>query len=270
MHVLFLCLKCDGGWDKTQLNNKKTAWAKRVGIVSLTEGFIQNLYEEVDFSIELKNMQELKKQGGKNVYIPKAYESYSTSEVLVMEYLDGVSINNINEKITDKRKIQEINHTIFQEILTQIFDIGIFHGDPHPGNIFLLNNNQPAFIDFGSVGRLSTKQRNGFKWLLIGMNRENADSMIHGIKGLVENSDEINDKQLEQALSQFLAEHNFDGNIMDDMGKELFDMMSHYGLRFFSDVAGAFRTLITLQGSLQSIDPSFNLTVMIEVYLKNN
>lgn len=253
----------------SELLSNKAAWARRVGIVNLTEGFIRNLYEEVDFSIELRNMQELKRQGGTNVYIPKAFESYSTSEVLVMEYLNGVSINNINERITDRKKIQEINHTIFQEMLTQIFDNGLFHGDPHPGNIFLLHNKQAAFIDFGSVGRLSTKQKNGFKWLLIGMNRENADSMIHGIKGLVENSEEINDKQLEQALSQFLAEHNFDGNIMDDMGKELFDMMSHFGLRFFPDVAGAFRSLITLQGSLQSIDPNFNLTVMIEVYLKN-
>src|SRR5699024_6732031 len=94
-------------------------------------------------------------------------------------------------------------------------------------------------------------------------------SMINGLKGLVENSEEVDEKKLKQALGQFLAEHNFEGNIMDDMGKELFDMMSSFGLRFFPDVAGAFRSLITLQGTLQMIEPNFNLTIVLDSYLKD-
>lgn len=109
-------------------------------------------------------------------------------------------------------------------------------------------------------------QKKGFKWLLVGISRKNADSMISGIKGLVENSEEINNKHLEQALNQFLAEHNFEGDIMDDMGKELFDMMSRFGLKFIPDVAGAFRSLITPQDSLQAISSDFNLSVMIDSY----
>jgi ubiquinone biosynthesis protein len=254
----------------SELLANKTTWARRIGIVSLTEGFIQNLYEEVDFSNELKNMQQMKKLQGSKVYIPKAFEQYSTSEILVMEFLDGVSINKIDSIIENDSKKKEIINNIFKEMLTEIYDHGIFHGDPHPGNIFLLKNELPAFIDFGSVGKLSAIQRDGFKWLIIGMNRKNADSMVNGIKGLVENSDEINTKYLEQALSQFLAEHSFEGNLMDDMGKELFNIMSHFGLRFFPDVAGAFRSLITLQGSLHAIDPDFNLNTVIDNYLKSN
>ncbi len=254
----------------SELLANKTTWARKIGIVSLTEGFIQNLYEEIDFNVELKNMQQMKELEGSKVYIPKTFEQYSTSEMLVMEFLDGVSINQMNRIIKDDNQKQEIINTIFKEMLTEIYDHGIFHGDPHPGNIFLLKNGQPAFIDFGSVGRLSAIQRDGFKWLIIGMNRKNADSMVTGIKGLVENSEEINTRFLEQALSQFLAEHNLEGNLMDEIGKELFDMMSHFGLRFFPDVAGAFRSLITLQGSLQSIDPDFNITIVIDNYLKSN
>lgn len=252
----------------SELLANRTAWAKKIGIVNLTEGFIQNLYEEVDFSIELKNMQQMKKMQGSRVYIPKAFEKYSTSEVLVMEFLNGVSINKMDSVIKENKKKQEVINNVFQEMFTEIFDHGLFHGDPHPGNIFLLKNGHPAFIDFGSVGRLSDMQRNGFKWLLIGISRKNADSMINGIKELVENREEINNKHLEQALNQFLAEHNFEGDIMDDMGKELFDMMSRFGLKFFPDVAGAFRSLITLQGSLQALSPDFNLSVMIDSYLK--
>lgn len=253
----------------SQLLANRAAWARGIGIVSLTEGFIQNLYEEVDFSVELKNMQQMKTNEGPNVYIPKAFKKYSTSEVLVMEFLNGVSINHIDSILRDKRKRRKIVNDIFKEMLNEIFDHGIFHGDPHPGNIFILHTGKPAFIDFGSVGKLSAIQKDGFRWLLIGINRKNADSMINGIKGLVENREEINTKKLQQALSQFLAEHSFEGNIMDDMGKELFDMMSDFGLRFLPDVAGAFRSLITLQGTLQGVELRFNLTIALDNFLRN-
>lgn len=253
----------------SELLANRAVWAKRIGIVNLAEGFIQNLYEEVDFTVELENLKQMKKLQGTSVYIPEVLEEYSTPEVLVMEYLDGVSINGIDKIIKEDKERQEIVNTIFQEMLIQIFDRGVFHADPHPGNIFLLNSGQPAFIDFGSVGRLSTIQRNGFKWLLIGINRKNAASMVNGIKELVENSVEINAKALEQALSQFLVKHSFEGDIMDDMGKELFDIMGHFGLKFYPDVAGAFRSLITLQGSVQTIDPAFNLDQTIDIYLKD-
>lgn len=248
----------------------KTTWAEQIGIVSLTEGFIQNLFEEVDFTIELKNIEQMRRVRGESVYIPKSYADYSTSEVLVMEFVEGISIHKIDEMVNEvDLKREDIANVIFSEILAQIFDKGVFHGDPHPGNIFLLKNGQPAFIDFGSVGRLSAIQRSGFKWLLIGISRKNAESMVTGIKSLVENSEEINTKKLEQSLSQFLIEHTFEGNIIDEMGTDLFAMMSGYGLRFYPDVAGAFRSLITLQGSLEAVNPNFSLSEVIDMYIKS-
>lgn len=249
--------------------NEKASWARKIGIIRMAEGFIQNLYEEVDFSVELDNMQQMKGNRDSIIYIPEAFEDYSTPEVLVMERLDGVSLNEMDRMIENDEQKQAMVNTIFQEMLTDIFDKGLFHGDPHPGNIFVLHSKQPAFIDFGAVGRLSPKQRSGFRWLLIGINRKNADSMVNGVKNLVENSEDIHTKKLEQALAQFLMRHNFEGNIMDEMGKELFDLMSSFGLKFFPDVAGAFRTIITLQGSLHAINPHFDMSEAIDTYLKN-
>ena len=248
----------------------KTAWAKQIGIVGLTNGFIQNLLEEIDFSIELGNMHQMKQVSGDKVYIPQACEEYSNSNILVMEFLDGVSINRSNILVYETGINQEkVVNDIFQEMLAQIFDKGVFHGDPHPGNIFILKNGLPAFIDFGSVGRLSTIQRTGFKWLLIGINRRNAESMVTGLKDLLENGEDLNTRKMEQLLSQFLIDHTFEGDIMDEMSTELFSIMSQQGLQFYPSVAGAFRSIITLQGSLQTISTSFNLSEMIDTYVKS-
>lgn len=246
----------------------KTSWAQQIGIISLTEGFIRNLLEELDLSIELKNIQQMREMRSESVYIPKSYPEYSTPEVLVMEFVEGVSIHRVDE-VADGLSQKEIANTIFSEMAAQIFDKGVFHGDPHPGNIFLLKDGRPAFIDFGSVGRLSAIQRSGFRWLLIGISKKNADCMVTGVKNLIENSEEVDAKKLEQALSQFLIENTFDGNLIDEMGTSLFTMMSEYGLRFYPDVAGAFRSLITIQGSLQAVDPNFSLTEVIDAYIKS-
>lgn len=252
-----------------RLLDTKTTWAQQIGIIGLTEGFIQNLLEELDLSVELKNIQQMREVRGESVYIPKAYENYSTPEILVMEFVEGVSIHRIDEVVNDNSKREEIADIIFSEMLAQIFDRGVFHADPHPGNIYLLKNGQPAFIDFGSVGRISAIQQGGFKWLLIGISRKNAECMVTGVKSLIENSEEINTKKLEQSLSQFFIEHTFEGNVIDEMGTNLFAMMSQYGLRFYPDVAGAFRSLITIQGSLQTVNPSFSLSEVIDKYIES-
>lgn len=247
----------------------KATWAEKIGIVGLANGFIQNLLEEIDFSIELANMQQMRKSSGTKVYIPKAFEEYSNSNILVMEFLDGVSINHIEALEIEKEfNRDKVASDIFQEMLAQIFDKGVFHGDPHPGNIFMLKNGLPAFIDFGSVGRLSTIQRNGFKWLLIGINRKNAESMVTGLKDLLKNGEDLNTRKMEQLLSQFLIDYTFEEDIMDEMGTELFSIMSQQGLQFYPSVAGAFRSIITLQGSLKAMSPSFNLSEMIDTYVK--
>lgn len=249
------------------LLESRMPWAQSVNITSIAEGFIDNLYEEVDLSIELSNIIQMRKTMDNVVYIPKVYPDYCTSEILVVEFLDGVSLSKSAQYPVEKRR--QLASEIFEEMLAQIFDRGVFHGDPHPGNIYILKDGTPAFLDFGSVGKLSAMQRRGFTWLLIGITRQNPESMAIGVERLVENGDQINLKKLEQALSQFLVVHSFDGDILEDMGTDLFEMMGDFGLQFHPNVAMAFRSLITLQGSLQETDPTFNLSEVMKTFLKS-
>lgn len=244
----------------------KMPWAKSIGITSIAEGFIDGLYEEMDLSIEQSNILQMRRTMDKKVYIPKVYPEYSTSEIVVVEFLNGVSLSKVGHLPTEKKN--QLADEIFAEMLAQIFDRGIFHADPHPGNIYVLEDGRPAFLDFGAVGKLSTMQRRGFTWLLIGIIRKNPETMAIGVERLIENSEEINFKKLEQALSQFLVIHSFEGDILEEMGTDLFEMMGDYGLKFHPSVASAFRSLITLQGSVQELNPHFNLAKVMEAFLK--
>ncbi|MFC5406274.1 AarF/UbiB family protein [Cohnella soli] len=83
--------------------------------------------------------------------------------------MEGVSVKR-GTAILDERGIdrQHVQQQLFDCMLEQIFMNGIFHADPHPGNVYILNDGTPALLDFGSVGRLGTLQRDALKRLLIG------------------------------------------------------------------------------------------------------
>ncbi|RXI96743.1 AarF/ABC1/UbiB kinase family protein [Anaerobacillus alkaliphilus] len=245
--------------------SKKSELARNIGMKSLAIGFAEAMLEEIDFRIEARNsiqISEAMKDMKTNVKVPVIYQEISTSKLLVIEYIEGVTVKNgvdILEKLNiDKREFQK---EIFDTILQQIFTSGVFHADPHPGNVYILHDGRPALIDFGSVGRLGTIQQAGFKRLMVGLNKKNAYLFMDGLLDLIEPHSNINKYQLEQALSQFLINNTSDAQNTEQIIHDLFGLMNEFELSFYPMVAGAFRSLITLQGTLEIIDDNFDIMI---------
>lgn len=127
----------------------------------------QVMREELDYRFEATNMKRMKKTlRPHNVHVPKVFWSYSTQRVLVMEYIDGVTMSDyLKVSRDDPQRIsnwlaenhikpKRVARRIVHSHLRQSFEDNLFHGDLHPGNIMLLKRSQIAFIDFGSIGFL--------------------------------------------------------------------------------------------------------------------
>lgn len=121
--------------------------------------------EELDYRYEITNQQRLRKSlANHNIYVPKVFERYCTRQVLVMEFIDAVSMSDyLRIWKTDPARIKRwltengidaevIGKRLFHSYLRQVLEDNLFHADLHPGNIFLLRENQIALLDFGSVG----------------------------------------------------------------------------------------------------------------------
>src|SRR5471032_472476 len=104
------------------------------------------------------------------VRIPKTHTSLCTANVLVMERLDGRALGAINpdEQIGDR---QALARTLFDTLLGEVMIDGIFHADPHPGNVLLLADGQLGLLDFGSVGRIDAGLRSALQRLLLAVDR---------------------------------------------------------------------------------------------------
>lgn len=242
----------------------KSQWAESFGFKSLAEGFANSMKEETDFEIEARNMIQIRnilKRSKLNVKIPQVYEELSNENILVMEYVKGVSISDLDkiEDLSFERK--ELARTIVYSYLEQALISGIFHADPHPGNISVNpETGEVAILDFGAVCRLSGQQQEGLKLFFMGIQQGDSSLLYDAISLLIKNKNEINRQELEQAIGQILLKITYVNKVpTDETIYSIFTVIRESGLQFYSSVSLALRVIITLDGTINMIDPTFNI-----------
>ncbi|MFD2353191.1 AarF/UbiB family protein [Nonomuraea ferruginea] len=144
-------------------------------------------------------------------------------------------------------------------LLRQILAEGVFHADPHPGNLMLLDDGTLGLLDFGSVGRLDASARAALQRFLLAMNRQDPLAVTDALLEVVPRPEDIDEPALERALGQFMAKHLGPGLDSVRMFTDLFKIVSSYGLSIPPEVAAVFRALATLEGTLVRLSPGFDL-----------
>ena len=117
--------------------------------------------EEMDFLKEAANMEEFTRnqQGIRYIRCPKLYHEYTTSRVLVMEYIGGCPVDDRTCLQAEGYDLGEIGRKLVNNYVKQVMDDGFFHADPHPGNVKVMDG-KIVWIDMGMMGRLSNRDRN--------------------------------------------------------------------------------------------------------------
>ncbi|GAA0415812.1 AarF/UbiB family protein [Virgibacillus salarius] len=241
--------------------SERSSKISRLGLIELARGFKKSLIEETDFDIEALNTNMLRKafkEHNITIRVPKVYSEYSTKHVLTMEYIEGDSFT--------KEVTTDVSEMIMHAFLNQILMIGIFHADPHPGNIMLTTDGEVALIDFGSVGYLSNDERAGMLSFLIGYSNNDAQEMAHGLMRVCERENVPEEDMIERHLNKLLSEASFSHDPTSVMMGRLMSMIAEMGLSLKPTVAGAFRAIITLDGTLSSVDEEYSLTAASESY----
>ncbi|MEK4091313.1 MULTISPECIES: ABC1 kinase family protein [unclassified Viridibacillus] len=243
---------------------EESTWAENLGFHQLATGFANSLLEEINFEMEVRNMEQVSNALSKSknkVKIPYVYKKYSNEYLLVLEYIHGVSIYNYQQGFEKtNEKSQELLSSIYDSFLEQLLIAGVFHADPHPGNLYVMNNGKAAFLDFGAVGRLGPVQQKGLRTLFIGIERNDPEIVLEGLKNLLVDTNGMDEEGLLQALSQLLIQLQYlDKVSTEELVQTLFTIIQHYELKLYPMVGVALRALITLEGTLNGVDPTFDL-----------
>lgn len=241
-------------------------WGRSLGAEDLATGFAHALREELDFRIEAANMTavaaaSVAAEGGSEVRVPTAHQQFCTHRVLVMERLVGISVAaaapTLAERGVDGR---ELSSALLECLLRQILVDGVFHADPHSGNILLLEDGRLGLLDFGSVGRLDTALRRNLQQLLLAINGGDAVAVTDALLLVVGAPDELDGQRLERSLGAFAAQHLGPGRPADvRMFTDLFRIVTAHGLSVPPQVAAVFRAMATVEGVLSVLAPGFDM-----------
>ncbi|MEU4739558.1 AarF/UbiB family protein [Actinosynnema sp. NPDC023658] len=236
----------------------RTRWGKAIGVRDLAAGFSAALREELDFRVEARNLAAVRAASADtDVVLPAVHADLCTARVLVMQRLEGVPVRSAALESVDR---DALARALLDALLRQVMVNGVFHADPHPGNIMLLHDGRLGMLDFGSVGRIDAQLRSALGKLLLAVDRGDPASLRDALLELVTRPDEIDEQQLERALGQFMARHLSTG-MRPDVGMfgDLFKVVYQYGLSIPPEIAAVFRALATVEGTLSALSPGFNI-----------
>jgi ubiquinone biosynthesis protein len=137
--------------------DRYTESGRRVGLTRMVSELRASLLRELDYRLEAQNMVAIGENLAtfKRVVVPRAIDGYSTARVLTMDYIPGQKITAVSPVVLTDAHAAELADELFRAYLHQVILDGIFHADPHPGNVLLTVDNRIALLDLGMVSRLS-------------------------------------------------------------------------------------------------------------------
>jgi ubiquinone biosynthesis protein len=186
----------------------RTRWARAIGTRELALGFADAVREELDFRVEAANMAAVAATADGAVRIPVPHRPLCGERVLVMQRLDGTPLGAagpfIAERGLDRDKLAR---ELLGSLLDQIMLHGVFHADPHPGNVLVLADGRLGLLDFGSVGRLDGSVRSALARLLLAMDRGDPLGASDALLEVMLRPARSDQQRLERDLGQFMARY---------------------------------------------------------------
>ncbi|HUU74992.1 MAG TPA: AarF/UbiB family protein [Methanoregulaceae archaeon] len=235
--------------------------------------FTSQIRKELDFVRDGRNADRLRKNMRKipDVKVPRIYWEYSGPHLLVMEYIEGVRVDDIasiREFGVNPKKIAEDGFYVYMK---QIFEDGFFHGDPHPGNLLVTSEGILAFLDFGIVGIIRPERRFWFIGLINAMIEEDPVMLLKALEGLgvvipeehrESLRDDIYSAMLDSGGSQ-IGEYSFSG-----MANGLTAILRKYQIRVPMNLMLMLKVIIMVMDVGLALDPEFDFTENSERFME--
>ena len=255
------------------LLEKNVERIRRFNPVRIVNEFREWTEKELDFRLEARNAKRFYEnfKGSKTVHIPKIYDDLTTEKVLTLEFIDGIELHDIKEIKKRKLDFNKIIANGFDSILTQVFVHGIFHADPHPGNIIIMKNNSIAFVDFGIVGYFDEKLKSKCVDLLYGIIEQDEELVMDTLLSMGMEGDGIDCEQLKTEIGmliQPLQHSSIKEAKVSKVLEEVLDIALKHKLKVPAPFVLFGKTIITLEGVALEYDPDFKLVETAKPFIE--
>lgn len=260
--VLGLLAEFLQGWPGLRLFNPE-------GIVRVFE---RSIRRELNFDYERSNLSRLRESldADSTLRVPRPYPELSTSAVLTMEYLEGEQLSRLRQSELPPERREDIARRIAVAMFKQVFEVGFFHADPHPGNFLLMRDDEIGLIDLGNVGRVTPEIMDELVDLLVALVRRDYHRVARWI---LKQGQPMLDVSLEHLSMEVMdqLDHYYGLSLeeirLGDLFNALFGMVLRYGISVPSQYVVVGRTFVTLEGTVRLCAPQLEVFAELQPYM---
>ena len=245
---------------------------KRMNISEIVESFEKMLNEELSLNNELNNMLRFANnfKNDSRIHVPVVYKTLSNDRILTMEMIEGFKITDAENIIKIGIETKKVARTGLDLYLTQILKHGFFHADPHPGNIFIKENGQIVFIDFGAMGRLYPNERELLINLIIYSLKKDVKKMIETIRELAVKFEVADERKFERelyGLIELVDENSLENIDVVTIFEKARKIFSNNQILLSEDIYLLVKGIGQIEGIGRHLDPTLNITKVMRPYM---
>jgi ubiquinone biosynthesis protein len=248
--------------------DEHTEMGRRYGMAGMLDEFRRSLLRELDYEREARNLSVFRENLSEYemIVIPAPVMDYTTSRVLTMEWVDGEKVTDIPPVRLIELDGTALGDVLFEAYLKQILVDGVFHADPHPGNVFLTDDDRIALIDLGMVGYVTETMQESLLKLLIAISDGKGEDAAETAASMGERLEDFDRRKYTREISNLVAMHR--DSTMDDMdvGRvvvEITRISGENGVRQPVELTMLGKTLLNLDRVAVTLAPDFNVNESI-------
>ena len=255
--------------DIAQFLDRHTEAGRVYGFVEMMAEFRRTLHRELDYRKEAENLVAIGDSlaGFDRIVVPSPVIDRTTSRVLTMDFIRGKKVTHLNALArveTDGRVLAE---QLFAAYLKQILADGVFHADPHPGNVFITDDGKLALLDLGMTGRLSPNMQEQLLRLVLAISEGRSDDAVAVLVRIGEQDEHFDERAVSRAVADFIEEFRGRKLVQLQLGRRLMEMggvSGRSGLHLPPELTLLARALINLDQVGRILDPAFDADAAIQ------
>ena len=227
------------------------------------EEFRITIQQELDYEREAQNLLLLGKNLGefKLIHVPAPVADYSTRRVLTMDYVDGLKITALGPLARMEMNGTVLADELFTAYLKQVLVDGVFHADPHPGNVFLTSEGHLALVDLGMVGHITSGMQDSLLQLLLAVSEQDSETVADIVIRVSQTTEFFDRVEFRRRLGQLMALQQDQGLHQLNVGRSLLEVSGNAcdnGLWVPSELTLLGKTLLQLDEVGKILDPAFD------------
>lgn len=241
--------------------------------VPLVREFARTIRREMDFTREGHTIEKIAGNfaGDTTLYFPKVYWDVTSRGILTLEFINGIKVSDLDALEDAGLDAKEIARRGADAIIKMVLVDGFFHGDPHPGNVFILPGNVICLLDYGMVGRFDEQLKNYLLDVMIAVIKRDVEEVISLLLQSGDIGENLNPRVLRRDIAEFIDSY-YEIPLQEIEVSRLFlefiDIINTHQIRVQADLMLLIKTLVTVEGMGRELDPRFDMVAHLRPFIE--